>query len=622
MSRSRRPRLPIVAAAVLGAVALWHPTGAAAQDIGVRAFLSPGNTVAVGRTFLLSLEITGTQSLDQDPVVPDLSGFAQYLGSGTSTSMQMAGGRTTVSLTVQYRFQALRAGTFQIGAMDVSVGGRTFTTETLEIVVSDAPAGAPNPRAGAQPGAGGGAQGGAQAGAGLAPTDLFVTAEASKTRVREGEPFTLEYRIWTRVDVGSYNLTRVPEPEGFWMEDLAQVTQPQVEQVVRDGQQYATAVIRRIALVPTGPGERTLEPLGVEAQVRVRRSGGDPFQDFFGRGSLFGTTEVPTTVLSNALAIQVEPLPPGRPEPFSGVVGSLSVSADLDRDTVDANDAVTLTVRVSGQGNLRAVPEPVLDLPPDFEVFPPEVSQSVGPAGSGLAGSKTFEYVMIPRAPGARTIPSISMGYYDLGADAYRTASTGDIPLTVTGVLAEGPGGAARGGVAQLREDIRFIHLGGGNLRIQGGSLFAEPGFWMFLLLPMVGVLGALGLRRHQDRLEGDVAYARGRRAGRVAKKRLAQARRLAEGDDVRAFYAEVARALRGFAADKLNVAEAGMQMTGLKAGLARHGVPASTVTEVLDLLEHCDRQRFAPPSVDAGERARLLERASRAMTALDREIR
>lgn len=601
---------PSALAIFLALLALAVPGAARSQDVGVRAYLSPGTTVAVGAQFVLNLEIRGSQALDRDPEVPDLTAFAQYLGSGTSTSMQIVGGSTTVSLTIQYRFQALEEGTFEIGAIEVAAADRTFRTEPLEIAVSAAPATPPGgaPRTPDE--------------TGITSTDLFVTAEASRARVREGEPLTVEYRIWTRVDVSSYNLTRVPEPEGFWVEEVGQVTQPQVEQVVRDGQPYATAVIRRIALVPTGPGERTLDPLGVEAQVRVRRRGADPFEDLFGRSSLFGTTVVPTTVLSNPLTIEVEPLPPGRPEPFSGVVGSLDVFAELDRDSVEANDAVTLTVRVSGRGNLRGVPAPELDLPPDFEVFPPEVSESVQLSGAGLSGNKTFQYVMIPRAPGTRRVPSIEMGFFDSGEESYRTARTEPLDLRVTGTVAEGPAAMARGGVTQLREDIRFIHLGSGGLRPARGFLFGDPVFWMFVVLPMAGVLGAVGLRRHRDRLEGDVAYARGRRAGRVARKRFAEARRLAGGDDARAFYAEVARALRGLVADRLNLSEAGLQLNELGAGLTRHGVSEATVADLLACLEHCDRQRFAPPGVDEDERTRFLDRASAIMTRLDREVR
>ena len=142
------------------------------------------------------------------------------------------------------------------------------------------------------------------------------------------------------------------------------------------------------------------------------------------------------------------------------------------------------------------------------------------------------------------------------------------------------------------------------------------------MILPMVGVGGAAALRRHRDRLEGDVAYARGRRAGRVAKKRLAEARRLADGDDPRAFYAEVARALRGFVADKLNMAEAGIQTMGLARTLADRGVGEATVRELTECLDFCDRQRFAPPSGDAGERSRFVDSVGSLMGALDKEVR
>jgi hypothetical protein len=451
---------------------------------------------------------------------------------------------------------------------------------------------------------------------------LFLTAEASRSRVREGEPFVVEYRIFTRVNVNSYGFTRIPEPEGFWVEELPLPDQPQVEQVVRNGQQYTSAVIRRVALVPTGPGERTLEPLGIEAQVRVRQRMLDPFESIFDfdRPSLFGTV-VPAAVVSNPLRLEVDPLPPGRPEPFSGVVGSLSLSATLAPDSVDADEALTLTVTATGEGNLRATPDPTLDLPDDFEIYPPEVSENVQRSGGGLRGRKTWEYVLIPRAPGTRSIPPVSLGYFDTEANSYRMASSEPLDLVVSGELAQGPAGLVRGGVAALREDIRFIHLGSAQLMKTDRSIFGGVGFWLVFALPLVAVLGATGLRMHQDRLRGDPAYARRRRAGRVAHARLADARRLATGETARDFYAEVARALRGFVADKLNIAEAGMQVSDAKEGMGREGVSESVIREVLDCLEHCDLQRFAPPKEDAGEEARFLEKVSKVMTDLNREM-
>lgn len=577
------------------------PVPLAAQAVSVRAYLTPGSAVGVGGTFVLNVEISGTRSVDREPALPDLTVFAQYMDASTQSSMQVVNGRTTVSLTLQYRYRAVTEGSFRIPPFEVVAGGRVHATAPLEITVSTAP------QAGARE----------RDASGLGPDDLFITAEASQTSVREGEPFVVEYRIWTRVDVTNFGLTDVPELEGFWVEDISPTGPPEVEQLTRNNIQYASAVIRRVALVPVGAGDRTIEPIGVEAQVRVQ--GG---RDVFGRNSLFGVRPVPTTVLSNTLTIHVQPLPPGAPETFAGFVGTLGVTSKIDRDSIDANEAVTLTVRVAGDGNIHAIQAPELDLPPDFEVFPPEVSESVRGTTSGLSGSKTFEFVLIPRAPGNREIPPVVISYFDGDAGVYRTTSAAALPLTVSGTVVEGPAALVRGGVAQLREDIRFIHLGSLDLRYTGGALLGGSFFWMFALLPLLGLVGAMAVRRHHDLLEGDVAYARGRRAGRVAKKRLAEARRLVGKDDPRAFYAEVARALQGLVADRLNLAEAGLQMTELEGALTRAGVNAATRGDLSSCLAHCDRQRFAPAGSDPEEKTRFLERAGALMTALHRAVR
>lgn len=585
----------------------WAPAPLVGQEVSARAYLNQA-TVAVGRPFVVNVEVSGTRRLDREPALPDLSAFATYLGSGSSTSMQMVNNRTTVSIIIQFRYQALEEGTFRIPPFELGVEGQTLTTDPLEITIS----------AGPPPGQGGG-EGGGSPGE-VAPEDLFLTAELSRSEVKEGEPFVLEYRIFTRVDVSGYSLTSIPDPEGFWVEELALPDPPQVEQVVRDGVQYTTAAIRRLALIATGPGERTLEPLGIEAQVRMQRRTLDPFESIFDRRNIFPSVSQ-ASVLSNRIELAVEPLPPGRPEPFSGVVGDLTLTASLDQDSVEANEAVTLTLRARGEGNIRAIPDPVVEFPGDFEVYPPEVSESVRPSGAGLAGSKSWEYVLIPRAPGDRVLPSISMGYFDTDDEAYRTAASEPLNLRVSGDLPEGPAALVRGGVATLREDIRFIHLGPIRLTpIQGGGL-GGAAFWIVFLLPMAAVLGAVGLRMHLGRLERDPAYARRKRAGRVAHARLAKARKLVGADRSREFYAETAQALRGFIADKLDVAEAGMQMRQVEGALRSGGVSQGVLDEVSACLAHCDRQRFAPSEKDVGEEERFLERVGAVMTALTREV-
>ncbi len=582
-----------------------------AQDITVRAYLS-SRTVGLNQQFVLNIEVSGTQQVDAQPELPDLSDFSIYLGSGTTTSMQIVNGRTTVSVTQQHRFQATKEGTFTIGPAEVRAGGKRLRTESLTLTVSAAPPrGGPNQRGDD---------------ATVDPNDLFIVAEVSRRRVYENQPVVVEYRIYTRVNVDGYNVSRLPSTTGFWAEEFPQEQSPQVEQVVRDGVQYASAVLRKVALFPTGPGTKTIEPLSIEAQVRVRRRSRDPMDDFFdrfGRGSLFGTN-VPVVVASQPVTVEVLPLPEsGKPRDFTGFVGTLSLSSSLSESNAETNKALTYRLRIAGDGNIRTLPEPTVRFPDDFEVYPPNVSQQIERHAGGVRGTKSIEYVVIPRVPGIKTIPSVRMTYFDPTRQAYATAATNPIELDVTGPALEGPivASRTRGRVDPLRQDIRFIRVVTPEFRPAGKTVFEAPGFWLVLVTPLLGVLGAWGVRRQRDRLAGDVAYARHRRAGRLARKRLARARALLAEDTQRQFYAEMGRSLEGFLGDKLNVAEAGMIRDDVKRLLHGRGIPEAVVDEYFACLEVCDRQRFAPSEPNVDDMQAFLERSERAMTELNREL-
>ena len=595
-------------------LALWIATFALpgavlAQEIGARAFLSPSH-VGVGRQFVLNVEVSGTQQLDTDPALPDMEDFASFLSAGTSTSIQMVNGRTSVAVTYQYRFQALTEGTFEIGAVTVTAEGRTVATEPVSLTVSVAP-----------PPSGGGAESG-DPGAAISPEDLFVETRVSRTSAFENEPITVEYRIFTRVPVQSYSITSLPQTTGFWSEELEQPAAPQAERVVRDGSEYLTATVRRMVLFPTGPGSRTLDPLSVEAQVRVRDRGlFDPFSDIFGRSSLFDQ-RLPVVVASQPISIEVLPLPAsGRPGSFAGHVGTLEVSASVDRAQVETNEAVTLTVEYSGTGNLRTLSPPDIEFPAEFEAFPPEASDRISEGGGSLQGTRSFAYVLIPRVPGELTIPEVEASYFDPVSQRYGSTRSQPLGITVAGEVAEGEApGAVRTAVETIREEIRFIHIGAPRFRRMGLPLYATGVFWVVLLVPLAAVGGAMALRRHRDRLEGDVAYARVRRADRMARKRLARARGLAAGDP-REFYAEVAGALQGLLADKLNIAEAGLVREEAGRVAVRRGVSAETLARLFACLDDCDRQRFAPAGADREPPEHVLDRAAAIMGDLAREL-
>jgi len=584
--------------AVLGA-SLAAPVSLVAQQLEAVSSVTP-SVVPLNGQFTLAVELRGTNRTDLEPSLPDMGGYSRYIGRNASTSMEMINGITTVSVVIQYRFRAIREGTFEIGPVEVQAGGQTARTQPVTLIVSTAGAAA-----------GGGR--GQQSPTGIGTEDVFIVAEVSKTRVYQNEPIQVSYRLFTRVSVNSYTLVDLGESEGFWVEEVPGPQSPQVEQRVLGGQPYTTAVVRRAVLFPAGSGAKTIEPMSIEASVRVQRRSRDIFDDFFGGGS----SQVPTIIASNAVDVEVLPLPSeGRPRSFTGLVGRLDVKAFLDQTAVETNDAVTFELIVEGEGNLRSLAEPIIDFPANFEVFPPEVTESIDRTGSRVRGSRIYEYVLIPRSPGDVTIPPVEMSYFDGASALYATSASEPLRLEVTGdAIIVAPSG--RAGVATLREDIRFIQIGPPSLGTVGGSLADSSGFWIVALLPLVALVGAMGLRRHWDRLEGDVAYARGRRAGRVAKKRLGQAHAAMSEGDARVFYAEVERALRGFLADKLNIAEAGFMSDAAEEELRSRGVPVVAVKKYFACLGECDRARFAPPSSSAEEKAEFFGRAAEAMTAV-----
>lgn len=573
-----------------------------AQEVTVSASVST-DTVALGTPFDLHIVVRGGGGVDRMPAVTP--SFASLRGTSTQSSMRLGPGGRETTLQLTYRLVPTVEGSFDLGPFEVSVDGTVYLTEVLVVTISEGAGDAQS----APPGGAGRAPGSEATRAGQPGSELFLTATASKDAVYEGEPLIIEYRLWTELPVVSLSVTETPDPPGFWVEDVS--PEGDLEAVGRNwnGREYTTAVVRRLALLPSGSGARTIEPLQLEASVRRPTSFG-----FFGASR---TERV--SIASDEVDLRVDPLPAGTPASYSGVVGHLELTASLDRDSVEANDAVTLTLAATGVGNIGQLQPPDLGLAADIEVFPPEVSDRTHATQTGLAGTKEFQFVLVPRAPGRGQIPPIVLHYLDDATGEYRSAATSTMPLTVTGEAP--PVGGVRGGISTLREDIRFIHIEEHSLVPSGVRVFATPWFWVVLLGPLAAVAAAAGVGRSRARLAGDVAYARDKRARRIARKRFGDAQALVGGDAKR-FYAEADRALRELVANRLNLAEAGLRTSELASALEATGVRAGLVERVVAALERCDRERFAPSGADEVERSEFLADLGGLISELDGELR
>jgi len=392
-----------------------------------------------------------------------------------------------------------------------------------------------------------------------------------------------------------------------------------------DGRQFKVAEIKRIAIFPQGPGQKTLDPLEIECEVQLRRqrSSRDIFDSFF-NDPFLGRT-VRRKLRSNPVSITVLPLPDdGKPAGFSGAVGTYSIKASVDKKQVKTNEAIALKVVITGTGNIKIVPEPKSNFPTDFEVYDPKITETIYRKGTTISGSRTFEHVLIPRFPGLQTIKPITFSYFDVKSQSYKKLKTNPIGIEVEkgdDQFVTARGGNSKEDVKFIGQDIRFIQTRLPEFERSGIVFYKRVWFVLFLFVPFLLLSGALGYRRHLDKLSGNVAYARNRKANGMAMKRLKKARQFMKKNQPQKFYGEVSNALLGFVGDKFNVSAAGLITDQVDEVLKTKGVGENVRTTYLGCLHNCDYKRFAASDSNNGEMKSFYETAKQALMTLDREI-
>ncbi len=592
-----------------------------AAKVSVRAYLDR-NAVTVGEQFSLSIEVSGSGANNVPaPEPPNLSKFAAFIGSSSSQSIQFVNGRMSVSKTTIFFFQATAPGIYTIPPVPVRFKGKVYKTNRLTIQVQKGAA-APPPVAGAP---GQTPRSATPKATGPRRGQLFLRALVSKRRVYQNEPLVITYRIYTRVSVTGYSIKTLPKTAGFWAEDVPLSARPQTRNEIYNGVKYVVADLKKMVLFPTAPGDKIIDPMVVTCQVRVRsrRRSGDIFDQFF-NDDFFGR-EVQEDIRSRPITIHVLPLPEaGKPADFSGAVGQFNLKATVSKDSVKANEAITLTVKISGSGNIKMLPEPKLTLPPDFEKYEPKVTQKITRAATGVTGFKQFEYVLIPRFPGEQHIAPISFSYFDPIKGTYRTLHSPAFTVRVapgaeTAVsLGEG---LSKEEVQLVGKDIRFIKTESPKFIRLNHLFYQTPLFWLLIFMPLLALGGAFGYKRYQDRLETNVAFARSQRANQLARKRLQTAKKLLAEKTQKDFFAEISRALIGFLADKFNLPAAGIMSDEVESLLRNHGVDEETIRKYLNCLNTCDFQRFAPANSTTDEMQACYNDASEAIVRLEKAI-
>ena len=523
---------------------------------------------------------------------------------GSMSSTNIVNGKRTSSHqeTVTYLLLPKRTGTFTISAATASVDKKEVSSSPLQIEVV---ASQGNQSSGGQQNQGSGAAQGQQRQAGdptgtgtVSNQDIFLRLSLGKTSVVKGEPVTATLKLYTRSDISGIEDVRFPTFNGFWSKETVSVNNLEFKRENVNGTIYNAALLRQWVLIPQQSGKLDIEPAEMVCQLRVRTSSGSPmsiFDDFFDQYQT-----IRKRISTPAVAVTVKDLPAGAPASFAGGVGEFKISAKLSKDGIKSNEAASLIVTISGNGNLSMLEAPKPNFPPDFEVY--DLKTTDKSSASGTSGSKMFEYPFIPRSHGDFVIPSIEYSYYDYIHGKYVTCSTGDIALTVEKGEEVAGGGVAIAGVNRqnvrnLSEDVRYIALGDGNLKKKGAFFAGSILFYILamLLTILFFVISSFLMRRQKRR--ADIAGSRNRRANKMARARLRNAENYMHKNLGGAYYEELYKALLGYASDKLMIPAAGLSKENVGGQLRERGVRDESVEALIALMDKCEFARYSPDS-------------------------
>lgn len=521
--------------------------------------------------------------------------------TGTSTSISVINGKRTKTsqTTYTYILSPKSKGKFRLPAARAVLGGKEISSEPHDIEVVSEGASASSSQASPS----GQAQGRRSSPEDIPEDDLFLRLTLSKRDVVVGEPIVATLKLYERVTVTGFEDARFPAFNGFWSQETASSSNIQFSRESLDDRIYDAAVIRTFVLVPQKAGDLRIDPAELVCLVNVRTQSRPMsiFDEFFDSGY----RTVRKRIATPAATVHVRPVPPGAPASYGGGVGTFSIDAKLSRDRLKANDAASLTVTVSGTGNVSLLGAPQVNFHPDTEVYDVKVTDNSDRKSGSLDGSKTFEYPFIPRSHGEFTIPPVEYSYYDVKAGRYVTLRTPELKYTVEkngGSAAAAGGGNTLGtverkGVKNLAEDIRYISRRMPEMKKNPSFLVASGTYYSIAALLLVLAAAAWAVFRKMAAVRADTALMKNRKASRAASKRLARARDYMDRNLSAAFYEELHKALLGYVSDKFGISPDSLSRDTISVRMTEAAIPEELTGSFIDLLDACEYARYAPSS-------------------------
>ena len=559
------------------------------QNISFTA--SAPRVVAVGEQFNLAYSVNAEGS---NFTGPNLSQFNRLAGPSpsSSSSMQIINGSVTKSVTNSYTYvlSSNKEGKYTIPSAQINVNGKSYSSNQVIVeVVKGRSAFDNNSQAGNN-----------DTPAGIKNDDVFVKTIVSKGDVYLGEHLVVTLKVYSRTNNIKFTDAKFPSFDGFLTDQIDNVPNNLFRENY-NGEVYYAGIFKKIVLFPQRTGEITIEPFELQCQVSVQSGYRN---DFFGR-KVPGYKNMTVNIKSNTRKINVKDLVGNKPSDYTGAVGNFTMKATTDKSSVSTNDAISLKITISGSGNLKLIDPLNIKFPPDFEVYDPKVINNFKSGDDGVKGSKSFEYLIIPRYAGDYKIPAVKFTYFDTQSGSFKNLSSDDFNLHVekgnddqnTTIVS----GFSKEDVKFIGKDIRYLKTGTGKLVRSSKVIFGSNMFWLTYLLSLVVFVSIIYFRRKMLKENANIALVKNKRASKIAKKRLKQAAIHLKSKEENKFYQEILSSVYGYLGDKLGIPAADMKKEYVINRLSGFKISESEIQHFNEFLSKCEFAQYAPGSISEG---------------------
>ncbi len=532
---------------------------------------------------------------------PSFTGFRIEQGPSRYVESQYINGRGSVKLSFTYVLRATQTGTLTIGPAKIEADGQEFSTDPIVIKVSEKSPRASDPN---DPYS-------------IAARSAFVKISVNKSSVYIGEPIVATDKLYFNTSINQPSLQQNPDFSGFYKLDVDLKAKSPANDTY-NGQSFKSAIIGQKVLIPQKSG--VLKPGNIELNI--------PTLVPTNQRNIFGqrvSQTINQTSIDEFPPIKVKELPEdGKPSNFGGAVGDYKFEVSVSRNELSASESVTLKISLSGSGNIKLIEAPKPSVPNAFEVYDPELKERIQVNGNGMSGSKTYEYLLIPRYGGTYKIPPITFSYFDPRRERYETITSEELQITVTGGAAQpaGEGGlvaAETENVGFIGSDILFIKTNPGRFTKKGQSFFGSTLYVSLLSAGGILFVTMLGYFFLVYNRQKDYRAERSVKASKLARKHLAKAKKELDKNNKDAFYLALTSALWGYFSDKFSIPNSKLTKELIEETLQQKGLDHETTARLMEMMNRAEMARFT--STASFDAARDYEDTALLITQIDKEV-